>query len=118
MFKVNYINRTFKKYCVRNIYKTFQKYVFNNIYLETYSRNIFSSMFDWYQKYILSKYCKSGISQGKKNKRKFVRGNPYKIKVLVHMRTPKLFEVYASAYAKTEAFIESWTPPPLPTPSY
>ena len=32
--------------------------------------------------------------------RKFFGGNPFSNKVSVHMRTPKFFEAYASAYAK------------------
>ena len=38
-------------------------------------RNVFSNMVDWYNRYILSKYCKSVISQGAGNKKKFVCGN-------------------------------------------
>ena len=38
------------------------------------------------------------------SKRKFVRGNPFKNKASVHMRTPKFFE----AYSKIKAFVKPW----------
>ena len=59
-------------------------------------------MCDRYHRYILSKYC---------NKRKYLRANPFKNKVSVHMRTPKFFQVYAFVCANIKAFVEPWMVP-------
>ena len=47
-------------------------------------------MFNWYHRYTLYKYCKSGISQ--RNKRKFVKENPLKTKCLYTRVRPSSLE--------------------------
>ena len=56
---------------------------------------------------MLSKCCKSVFFFSRKiSLRKYLKGNPFKNKVSLHMRTLKFLEAYACAYAEIQAFVE------------
>ena len=117
--RAEFIYWAFYEISFRKYYETFVIYLSKNLFkkyiLTIYFQICSKFIFKYFQicfigivrKYILSKYCKSDISQEKKEE-EICNKKPIQKKMFVHMRAPEFFEVYTSAHTKIEALVESW----------